>query len=165
MKSLPKAAILAAILALATEPAAAQLPGAKGSFVSLPPELDRILRDYEQAWRAHDAAALAALFADDGFILPSGSPPVRGRSSIQTAYSKAGGPLALHALAARTSGDTGYIIGVFGREPSGPLVGKFVLALIKASSGRWLIMADIDNSMRQASPSPSPTPVATLGQR
>src|SRR3546814_2102196 len=48
--------------------------------VTLPPELDRVLRDYERAWRAGDAAALASLFTEDGFILQSNRPPIRGRS-------------------------------------------------------------------------------------
>ena len=48
--------------------------------VALPPELARVLRDYERAWRAGDAAALAALFAEDGFVLQSNRPPVRGRA-------------------------------------------------------------------------------------
>src|SRR3546814_2135777 len=45
--------------------------------VTLPPELDRVLRDYERAWRAGDAAALASLFTEDGFILQSNRPPIR----------------------------------------------------------------------------------------
>src|SRR3546814_2207834 len=52
--------------------------------VTLPPELDRVLRDYERAWRAGDAAALASLFTEDGFILQSNRPPIRGRSEEHT---------------------------------------------------------------------------------
>ncbi|MBB4595328.1 hypothetical protein [Xanthomonas cannabis] len=36
--------------------------------VALPPELDRVLRDYEHAWRKGDASALVELFAEDGFF-------------------------------------------------------------------------------------------------
>src|SRR5260370_30704225 len=36
--------------------------------ITLPPELARELGDYEIAWRAKDAAALARLFAADGFV-------------------------------------------------------------------------------------------------
>jgi hypothetical protein len=39
--------------------------------VTLPPELDRVLRDYETAWTAKDAARLAKLFAEDGYVLPA----------------------------------------------------------------------------------------------
>ena len=84
--------------------------------VTLPPELDRVLRDYEKAWQAKDPAALSMLFAEDGFVLASGRPPVRGRDAIQAAYTGAGGPLALRALAYGTQGSLGYIIGEFSRQ-------------------------------------------------
>jgi hypothetical protein len=60
---------------------AAQPPARAGQpSIQLPAELERVLRDYEIAWQNKDAPALAALFAEDGFVLSSGSPPVRGRS-------------------------------------------------------------------------------------
>lgn len=112
--------------------------------VALPPELDRVLRDYEQGWRAKDAKALAAIFAEDGFVLPSGKLPARGRDAIAATYAKSGGPLVLRALAYSTDGNTGYIIGAYGRSSELPDSGKFVLALKKVE-GRWFIAADIDN--------------------
>src|SRR6185295_322327 len=123
--------------------------------VTLPPELDRVLRDYERAWRARDPAALAALFAEDGFVLASGRAPVRGRDAIRAAYAGAGGPLALRALAYATEGPVGYIIGAFGPAAGEEDRGKFVLALRRGADGRWLITADMDNSSR---PAPSPRP-------
>ena len=42
--------------------------------ISLPPALDRVLRDYEAAWRDGDGPRLAALFTEDGFAVQSGSP-------------------------------------------------------------------------------------------
>jgi ketosteroid isomerase-like protein len=124
--------------------------------IQLPPALDRVLRDYERAWRARDAAALSDLFAEDGFILPSGKPPVRGRDQIRIAYENSGGPLVLRALAYRIERSTGYIIGAFGREAGGPDSGKFVLALRRGKAGRWLIAADMDNSNRRPPPPPPP---------
>ena len=67
--------------------------------ITLPPELDRVLRDYEREWRANDAAKLAALFTADGFVLPSNEPPARGAAGIVEAYTGHGGPLTLAALA------------------------------------------------------------------
>ena len=84
------------------------------------PPLARVLTDYETAWARKDAAALAALFADDGFVLSIGVPPVRGRAAIQEHYARAGGPLSLRALAFATSGDLGYIIGAFATEKGAP---------------------------------------------
>ncbi|MGQ0702032.1 MAG: VOC family protein [Gemmatimonadales bacterium] len=69
---------------------APQLPS-----VPLPPELDRVLRDYEREWSARNAAGLARLFAEDGFVLQPGRPPVRGRAAIERAYTGSGGKFIL----------------------------------------------------------------------
>ena len=113
--------------------------------VTLPAPLERVLSDYEAAWRNQDAAALAALFAEDGFVLASGVPPVRGRLQIQKHYAGQGGPLALRALAFAAEGSVGYIIGGFARQKGEPDIGKFTLTLRKGGKGRWLIMSDMDN--------------------
>ena len=67
--------------------------------VALPAALDRVLRDYERAWIARDAKALAALFTPDGLLMRPGFAPVRGTAAIEVAYQGAGGPLALRAFA------------------------------------------------------------------
>jgi ketosteroid isomerase-like protein len=121
-------------------PAASPLP-----TVVLPAPLARVLTDYEQAWARKDAAALAALFAEDGFVLSSGTPPVRGRAAIERQYTGQGGPLALRALAFSTAGSIGFIIGGFARTRSEPDIGKFTLTLVKGAEGRWLIQSDMDN--------------------
>lgn len=113
--------------------------------VTLPAPLARVLADYEVAWQNKDAAGLAALFTEDGFVLPNGSPPVRGRAQIERRYSGSGGPLALRALAYATEGSIGYIIGGFARQKGQPDIGKFTLTLRKGPEGRWLIMSDMDN--------------------
>ncbi|MDN3919627.1 nuclear transport factor 2 family protein [Roseateles violae] len=115
--------------------------------VTLPPELERVLRDYESAWQRKDTAALAALFAVDGMALPNGDRPARGAAAIAAAYAKnAGTPLALRALSFSAAGDMAYIVGGFASAAGRPDFGKFVLVLQRASEGgRWLIAADIDN--------------------
>jgi ketosteroid isomerase-like protein len=114
--------------------------------VVLPAGLDRVLRDYEKAWRANDAAALAQLFTEDGFVLANGRPPVRGRTAIEAAYAGRGGPLVLRALSFSTDGTVGYIIGAYAPTADGGDAGKFVLAVRRNKRGRWLIAADIDNT-------------------
>lgn len=113
----------------------------------LPPELDRVLRDYERAWRAGDAAALAALFAEDGFVLQSNHPPVRGRTAIQAAYAgQGGGPLRLRALAFASEDTIAYIIGGYGYGDKPGDTGKFTLTLRRKSGEPWLIYSDMDNA-------------------
>ena len=113
--------------------------------VTLPAPLARVLTDYEAAWHRKDAAALAGLFAEDGFVLPSGGAPVRGRARIEKHYTGAGGPLALRALAYATDGSVGYIIGAYSGQKGRPDEGKYTLTLKKGPAGHWLIMSDMDN--------------------
>ena len=136
-----------ALAAVATS-ASAQLPS-----ITLPPELDRILRDYERHWRAGDEQALANLFTADGFV-PTGQGWVRGRDGIQRVYANAGGGLQLRALAYAVQDTVGYIVGAYGYgdEAGVPDRGKFVLALRRAPGGPWLIAADIDNANRSPGP-------------
>ena len=117
--------------------------------VTLPPELARVLTDYEAGWKAGDAAALATLFAEDGFVLAEGRAPVKGRAAIQKLYTHPGSPLSLRAIAYAMHGDIGYIIGGYGAEREKPDEGKFTLTLRKSGDGRWLIVSDMDNSNRR----------------
>lgn len=126
-----------------------QAPQAADATVALPPELARVLTDYEADWTAGDAAALVRLFAEDGFVLPSGQPPVRGRAAIQKQYTHQGSPLFLRAFAYATHGEVGYIIGGYSHARGTPDDGKFTLTLRKDRDGRWLIVSDMDNSNRR----------------
>ena len=120
--------------------------GALEARVEVPPELARVLTDYEAAWGAKDAAALAALFAEDGYVLASGGPAVRGRDAIRSHYTGAGGPLFLRAFAYATEGSVGYILGGYrGRQDMPEDEGKFTLTLRKTSDGTWKIVSDMDN--------------------
>ncbi len=146
--------ILAAGLAL--EPAAAAAPPpptppalAPQPSVELPPALARVLSDYEAAWKSRDAKALAALFADDGFVLTAGQPPIRGRAGIERHYTGQGGPLALRAFAYAAEGAVGYILGGYARQPGEEDRGKFTLTLRKDAGGRWWIVSDMDTPNRR----------------
>jgi ketosteroid isomerase-like protein len=131
----------------APQPPAAPAPPAP-TPIALPPELARVLRDYEAAWRAGDGARLAALFVEDGFAIQSGRPVARGRVAIGAAIAGPGGPLMLEAYAYSTSGTVGYIVGGYRYDGHGDAVGRFVLAL-RQHDGRWLIAADLDNAGRR----------------
>jgi len=124
-------------------------PGETQPSVTLPPELARVLTDYEKNWQAGNAAALAELFATDGFVLPNGKAPVKGRAAIQKLYTKNGAPLSLRAFAYATQGDVGYIIGGYSSEVGKPDDGKFTLTLRKGADRRWLIVSDMDNGNRR----------------
>lgn len=114
--------------------------------VELPPQLERVLRDYERAWQAGDADALAALFTEDGFVRKE-CRWIRGRDSIRVAYKEAGGPLRLRAVSYEVEDSVGYMVGEYGygRGPDVRYGGKFVLALRRSADGEWLISADLDS--------------------
>ena len=116
------------------------------SGISLPPAFDRVLRDYEAAWRDGDGPRLAALFTEDGFAVQSGSPIRRGRAAIAAGVTKPGGALQLTAYAYASSGNIGYIVGGYRYPTTVGGGGRFVLALRSDPDGRWLIAADLDNS-------------------
>jgi ketosteroid isomerase-like protein len=169
-----KTTLLAAALAVPCIPAAAaaQQPGPPPAAaevrlpsVQLPPELDRVLRDYERAWQARDAAALAALFTGDGMVLGNGRPPARGSDAVRRAYTGAGGPLSLRAFAFAAGDTVGYIIGAFAEQAGQPDAGKFVLALRRTPGAPWRIAADIDNlnQMPRRTPAPGAAPAAPPG--
>lgn len=135
------------------QPTAAQLPS-----VALPPELDRVLRDYEREWAARSAGGLAALFTEDGFLLQPSRLPVRGRAGITEAYRGSGGPLALRALAFAAADTVGYIIGAYSSAAGSPDIGKFIL-LVRREPGRpWRIAADMDNGNAGRRPEGAPPP-------
>jgi ketosteroid isomerase-like protein len=125
--------------------------------VALPPALDRVLRDYERAWRAGDVPALVALFTDDGFVLQPGRAPARGRAALTAAYTgQGGGPLRLRALAYAQDDTVGYIIGAYGYGEDPGDQGKFTLTLRRTPGGPWLIASDMDNGSRPPRRAPAP---------
>ena len=137
-------------------PAPAVAPEALPSVV-LPASLDRVLRDYERAWRANDIPALVALFTEDGFVLQPGRQPARGHAALANVYrGQAGGMLRLRALAYSHADSVGYIIGAYGYGENPGDMGKFTLTLRRAGD-RWLIASDMDNGNQPRRP-PSPTP-------
>lgn len=157
-------------LALVAGPLLAQNPPepaevAELADAALPPDLDRVLRDYERAWRAGDAKGIAALFTEDGILLQNYRPPIRGRAAIQAAYEgDRGSPLRLRALAYAAGDTIGYIVGGYRYGDAAHDMGKFTLTLQRTPGNPWLISSDMDSM--NASPEPqratdTPAPTTT----
>jgi hypothetical protein len=142
---------LLALVLCAPAPVYAQGGGPLPS-VTLPPELDRVLRDYERAWAANDAAGLAALFTPDGFV-PTATGWVRGTDAIRATYARSGGELRLRAHAYAVQDTVGYIIGAYSYGAATDAGGgKFILALRRPPGRDWLIAADLDSANRRPPP-------------
>lgn len=142
------ASILIALPAGAQQRATEPGPRNPPPSIALPPELDRVLRDYETAWRKSDAEALAQLFTPDGFVPHRRDSWVVGQPAITREYRGRGGALHLRALAFSHADSVGYIIGAYRSAPDADDVGKFILALRRDSGGRWRIAADLDSANR-----------------
>jgi hypothetical protein len=138
--------VLGAPLAAHAQPASppAQLPS-----IALPPDLDRVLRDYEVAWRASDASGLAQLFADGRVVMTNSGRAVLGRDAVRQAYARGGGPLLLRAMAYTADDTVAHIIGAYTSRPGDQDSGTFVLALVRSPGGKWLITADMDRAQRR----------------
>jgi ketosteroid isomerase-like protein len=139
--------LLLPAVAAGQEPAAEPQPS-----IELPSAVARVLRDYEKAWSSKDAAGLARLFAEDGYVLPNGGLPVKGRAAIERHYAGSGGPLFLRAFAYATDGNAGYILGGYTGKEGAPDTGKFTLTLRTGADGRWLIVSDMDSPNRRSAP-------------
>jgi hypothetical protein len=136
---------LISILGCAAEPAA-DAPALRA--VPLPPDFTAILRAYERAYAGRDSAALADLFAADGFLLRPGAAMRQGGASIAGTLAAEGGALTLVPVAFERADSAGFIIGTFGAEASPLRGGKFILALTRraaGANGAWRITADMDS--------------------
>lgn len=87
------------------------------------PALEKLAAEFVAAFNAKDAAKVAALFAEDGMLLPPDVPLIKGRPEIERFYKKLFetnvGTLKLTSLEADTSGSTGFDVGTYTRSVSG----------------------------------------------
>ena len=118
------------------------------------------IRDLNTSWfriyNTHDAAALAALYADDAVLMMPGSPVARGREAITAAYKKDMDAMAKSGMMNNegtdsdivASGDLAYESNTFTiTDKNGKKIdsGKYVTVFAKRD-GKWMIIRDIWNS-------------------
>ena len=118
-----------------------------------------------RAYIAGDADAVAALYAEDGFLMPPGAAALKGRAAIRefiaadSAQTKAAGlTLSLDEITGvGVAGDTGWLSGTFTmKNASGGDVdhGKFLSVYRKSAEG-WKLLRDtwnMDSAPAQVSP-------------
>jgi uncharacterized protein (TIGR02246 family) len=123
----------------------------RGGMVGMAPpesEITRIADSYAAAMNRGDAAAMAAVYADDGVEMPPGKPAVRGRAAIEAYHrQELAGPVrlsnfALTASDTRVTGDVAYTTGtsrITVAPPGAPPVqgsGKY-LVVFRKKGGEW----------------------------
>ena len=114
----------------------AQLP-----FVTLPADLDGVLREFEHGWQAADnKIALSEVFTEDG-ILQWGDDWIRGRPAIRMMLVGRSGGLRMRPQAFETDDRLGYIAGAYGfyRDTTWVDQGRYVLTLRRARNAPWRI--------------------------
>ena len=149
-KTLP---LLFALALAACQPAepAAELNAAPVADVDLDADraaLEEIEGRYSEALRTGDRATISALFADDGVILASDHPLVRGRDDIDAYGTEIDdGPepeydATTEVLEVSSSGDLAYVIGTDASAGDG--AGKY-LTVYRRVGGEWKIAAEAWN--------------------
>jgi len=134
-------------------------------------DAEALVRRYLSAYNAQDPVALAALYAEDGLLLPPNGGPVRGRDAIRTYWTNSGRRgLTFDILNKDVCGEAGFFVGRYqARETSrgefqlaqGPLArlsnrerrpehGNFVLCVKRGETGTWRIAADMWNTSAQS---------------
>jgi uncharacterized protein (TIGR02246 family) len=110
-------------------------------------------QQWAAAWNAGDAAALAALYADDAAVTAPGTEPAKGRAAIAEHFQRdlkaaAGTQNKIETLEVMASGDWAVEVGTFVTNAAdgshldhGPY-----MALWKRVDGKWMLYRDIWNS-------------------
>jgi predicted TIM-barrel fold metal-dependent hydrolase len=142
-------------------PAITQLFGEHIPAIELPADLQTLLRDFENHWRARNASGLAGLFTPDG-VMQVGRDWQRGPSGIHLAALGRGGSVRFHAQAFGSDAAVGYIAGSYAgnSEPPPGDRGRFLFALRRSTGGAWRIAAATLNEL----PTETRVPATTVDE-
>lgn len=107
---------------------------------------------WEDAFNKGDVAAVAAMYAEDAYVLPPGGNMVKGRSAIEAFWKTAGQQVGdaklvtvdVLPLGPRAAREIGTVTLETKAQPPQQVVGKYVVVWRKIG-GRWLLATDIWN--------------------
>ena len=127
-------------------------------------DAEALVERYLETFNAPDPVALAALYAEDGLVLPPSGGSVRGREAIRNYWSRSSRKdLSFNILQKSVCGDAGFFVGSYvAREtrtgrfyPASPFAllgshprqadmnGNFTLGLRRGDDGKWRIASDM----------------------
>lgn len=110
--------------------------------------VEAVLRAYEAAYNARDAAALARVHAADGGYYMACGEPVVGRDALERFWATSQGRgLVLELERFEAEGAVGWAVGRWttGVQEERRSSGRFVLALRRTAAGAFEIVVDLNN--------------------
>jgi ketosteroid isomerase-like protein len=128
------------------------------------PSIVALDAQFEKAFGAKDAAAVAALYADDARVMAPNAATAQGQAAAKDAFEgmiKSGLGLKLANVEAVSAGNLGHAVGTYTvTGPDGAVIdtGKY-METVRKTDGAWKITNDIWNS--DAPPPALPVMVAT----
>lgn len=107
---------------------------------------------WTDAFNKGDAAAVAAMYAEDAYVLPPGHDVVKGRGAIEAFWKQAAQQVGdaklvtvdVLPLGPRAAREIGTVTLQTKAHPPQPVVGKYAVVWRKIG-GRWLLATDIWN--------------------
>jgi uncharacterized protein (TIGR02246 family) len=116
------------------------------------PSIQKANEDWMAAFNKGDAAGVAALYAEDAYVLPAGAEMAKGRRAIETFWKKTVqqlGDAKLKTLDLQSLGPgSAREVGTFSFKTKGDnpevVVGKYVVVWRKMG-GQWKLITDIWN--------------------
>lgn len=142
-----------AIVALWLGVGCASALGAGSALAQSKAMVQKLSDRWAAAFNAGNAGAVAAMYADDAYVLPPGGPMVEGRGAIEgfwTQTARQVGDVKLvtvdvQRLGRRSAREIGTVTLETKAQPPQQVVGKYVVVWRKVGS-RWLLATDIWNS-------------------
>jgi uncharacterized protein (TIGR02246 family) len=140
--AMPLRVLFAAALVLTAAPALAQTTAT----------IQKLNDRWTEAFNRGDAAAVAAMYAEDAYVLPPGHDMVKGRSAIEAFWKGAATQVGnaklttvdVLPLGARAAREIGTVTLETKAQPPQRVIGKYAVVWRKAGS-RWLLETDIWN--------------------
>jgi ketosteroid isomerase-like protein len=127
-------------------------------------DADAFVEQYLKTFNAPDHLGLAALYTEDGLVLPPWDGPVKGREAIGRYWSKSTrNDLSFRILQKNVCGDAGYYVGSYLAQqsaryyPASPFAllgsrphrgwasvyGSFALGIRRDTGGKWRVASDM----------------------
>ena len=119
--------------------------------------LNSLRNQFEVAYNANDASALAALYTEDAVLMPGNQPTASGRQAVeawfQGTFDQFGPKLTISSEELQVAGDWAFDRGTYtvsltpkAEGDSMEENGRYVVILHRQPDGTWKVARDIDNS-------------------